>query len=237
MTSARLGLVGLGDSITHGEGNPALGVPARSWAEWLARALELPYTCLAVQGAVADDVVRGQLRRLAGRYDLGCLYVGVNDARGLHFDVAAFEPQLRRAAAGLAACCDRLLMLTIPLDLGRPRAGDSVVEANAAIRRLASARGATLVVLDDLRGWRLVLPDAVHLTAVGQLEVAERAAAALAQDGVVLRVRPAQLVTPHRSRARALSYLLTRQSVGYLIVRMRSATNRVRLAAPGRGRR
>jgi hypothetical protein len=33
-----------------------------------------------------------------------------------------------------------------------------------------------LLDLSDVRGWKLVLPDAVHLTAAGQLEVAERAA-------------------------------------------------------------
>ena len=33
--------------------------------------------------------------------------------------------------------------------------------------------------LSDLAGWTLVLPDAVHPTALGQLEIADRAAAAL----------------------------------------------------------
>ena len=37
----RLGLVALGDSITVGDGEPALGVSCRPWALWLARALEL----------------------------------------------------------------------------------------------------------------------------------------------------------------------------------------------------
>ena len=32
------GLVALGDSITNGHGEPALGVPMQSWAQWLAEA-------------------------------------------------------------------------------------------------------------------------------------------------------------------------------------------------------
>jgi len=55
------GLVALGDSITNGGGNMALGVYPRSWAQWLAMALELPYTSLAFDGATAPGVVLGQL--------------------------------------------------------------------------------------------------------------------------------------------------------------------------------
>ena len=47
----RLGLIALGDSITKGEGEPALGVSHRSWSLWLAEALDLPYTNRAVDGA------------------------------------------------------------------------------------------------------------------------------------------------------------------------------------------
>src|SRR3954447_2407291 len=78
MTTTR-GLVALGDSITNGHGEPALGVHSQSWAQWLAEALELPFTKLAADGARAADVLRDQVPRLRGPYDLACVYAGVND--------------------------------------------------------------------------------------------------------------------------------------------------------------
>ena len=42
--------------------------------------------------------------------------------------------------------CDRVLTATVPLDLGRPRAGGKVDEVNAAIE--ASAETAGALVLD-----------------------------------------------------------------------------------------
>lgn len=176
----RSGLVALGDSITYGEGGIVLGVDGRSWALWLAQALDEPYLNYAVPGARAADVLADQLPRVRGDHALGTLYVGVNDARDPGFDAAAFDRDVGRAARGLAERCARLLVLTIPLDLGRPRAGAARVQAaNASIRSAAAGAGATVVALDDLAGWRWVLPDAVHPTALGQLELADRAARAL----------------------------------------------------------
>jgi hypothetical protein len=175
----RRGLVALGDSITNGGGNMALGVYPRSWAHWLALALDLPYTGLASDGASAGDVVAEQLPRLTGDYDVGALFIGVNDVRSVGWDPGAFGRDHANALAALRACCERVVTLTIPLDLGRPRAGAKVADANALIRRLAGDAGAVVADLDDLRGWRFVLPDAVHPHAVGQLEIADRAARAL----------------------------------------------------------
>ncbi len=70
------GLVALGDSITLGEGGSVLGVTALSWAQWLARALDLPYTCYARNGAVVGEVLRDQLPRVRPGHDVACLYVG-----------------------------------------------------------------------------------------------------------------------------------------------------------------
>jgi len=176
---ARFGLVALGDSITYGEGGIVLGVDGRSWALWLAQALDLPYTNYAVCGARARDVLAGQLPRVKREYDVGALYVGVNDVRDPGFDPEAYGRDLRAAVEGLAPRCAQLLLLTLPRDLGRPPAGPRVAAANATIRASAAAAGASLVALDDLAGWRHVLPDAVHPTALGQLEIADRAARAL----------------------------------------------------------
>ncbi|MEA2124983.1 MAG: hypothetical protein QOI80_1765, partial [Solirubrobacteraceae bacterium] len=122
--TVRRGLVALGDSITRGRGGaPALGVHPQSWAQWTAEALELPFTNLAVDAAEAADVLREQVPRLAGPYDVATLHVGANDARSPGFDAAAFERAVTAIVAALRDAAERVLVLTIPQDLGRPRAG------------------------------------------------------------------------------------------------------------------
>jgi hypothetical protein len=199
------GLVALGDSITYGDVAPMLGVRSWSWAQWLATAAGLPYTGLAQPGATAPDVVESQLPALHGPYAIGCLWVGVNDVRSVDFDVDAFAAALRVAADVVARECEDVVMPTIPLDLGRPRAGAAkVLAANGVIAAEARRVGATLVGLAGLRGWKLVLPDAVHLTALGELEVADRAARALG-----LQPLPSTLTDADRSRRGAARFALT----------------------------
>jgi lysophospholipase L1-like esterase len=189
------GLVALGDSITNGHGEPALGVPAQSWAQWLAEALELPFTKLATDGAMVADVLCEQVPRLAGPYDVGCVYAGVNDVRAPGFDAGRYESDLRAVADAVGAVSRRLVLCTLPADLGRPRAAPKPRAASGVVRRVAGELGATVVELDDLAGPPWLLPDAVHPTAVGQLEIADRAARALAAPR-----RPSSLVEVHRSR-------------------------------------
>jgi hypothetical protein len=176
---SRRGLVALGDSITNGHGEPALGVTMQSWAQWLAEALELPFTKLARDGARAADVLRDFVPRLDGPYDVGCVYVGVNDTRSLDWEPAAFERAAGAIVDAVAACSERLLVCTIPTDLGRPRAAPKPWAASAILRAAAARHGAAIADLDDLAGPPWVLPDGVHPTAIGQLEMADRAARAL----------------------------------------------------------
>src|SRR5437588_4794583 len=85
----RLGVLAFGDSITNGGGELQWGVALQSWALWVARALGLPFTSYAFDGAGAADVAGRQVAEFkrvnaAGadaRYDAGCLYAGVNDVR------------------------------------------------------------------------------------------------------------------------------------------------------------
>jgi lysophospholipase L1-like esterase len=210
----RKGLVALGDSITLGEGSMALGVTPLSWAQWLARTLDLPFTCYAVNGAVAADVLHEQLARARAAYDLAVLYAGVNDVRSPDWNAAAYERDLDAIAAGLTARAERLLLLTLPHDLGRPTCAPKPLEANAAVRRVAERHGAALADLADFGGWTLVLPDVVHPTALGQLEIADRAARALGAPEL-----PSALVetprTPLRyapAHARALARQLARRA-------------------------
>jgi hypothetical protein len=201
----RPGLVALGDSITYGDVAPMLGVRSWSWAQWLATAAELPYTGLATPGATAPDVAAAQVPRLDGPYAVGCLWVGVNDVRAVDFDVDVFAAALRVTADVVARACEDVVRPTIPLDLGRPRAGAAkVLAANGVIAAEARRVGAQVVGLAGLRGWKLVLPDAVHLTALGELEVADRAARALGLEPL-----PSTLAEPDHSRRGAIRYALT----------------------------
>jgi lysophospholipase L1-like esterase len=208
----RLGVLALGDSITNGGGELQWGVALQSWALWLARGLGLPFTSYAVDGARAPDVAGSQLTGLTARaarpdarYDVGCLYVGVNDVRSPEWDPVAFTADHASALDALVERCDRVLAVTIPLDLGRPRAGARVDEANAIVEAAARARGALVL---DLRGFgarNLVMTDHVHPTAFGQVAIAEQALDVLAADGVEIRVRPSTLINPgERPRLRAL---------------------------------
>jgi lysophospholipase L1-like esterase len=193
-------VLAFGDSITNAGGELQWGVALQSWALWVARGLGLPYSPYATDGARIEDVLGAQIAAFNAtargeRYDVGCLYAGVNDVRALDWDRAAFERGHVAALAFLAERCDRVLAVTVPLDLGRPRAPDGrVEEANAAIE--ASARAARALVL-DLRGFRarnLVMTDHVHPTAFGQIAIAERALDVLAADGLPPRVRPSTLI-------------------------------------------
>ncbi len=202
-----LGVVAFGDSITNGAGEYQWGVPLQSWALWTARGLGLPYTPYAVDGAIAGDVVARQLPAFDatrahpdGRYDLGCIYIGTNDVRRPEWDPEQFSRELDDVHGGLSACCERRLAVTLPLDLGRPRASRGVQQANAAIETAAAAHGALLLDLRDFGARNLMMVDHVHPTALGQVAIAERALAVLTADGMQVRVRPAALIAYERGR-------------------------------------
>ncbi len=201
----RLGVLAFGDSITNGGGELQWGVALQSWALWTARGLGLPYTGMAADGAGAADVVARQLPAVPddARYDLGCLYVGVNDVRALDFDEPAFARDHATALAFLAERCERVLTVTFPEDLGRPRAG-WLAEGNAAVERNARAAGALLLDLRDFRARNLVMADHVHPTAFGQIAIAERALDVLAADGMTVRVRPSTLIAYETTRWKRL---------------------------------
>jgi lysophospholipase L1-like esterase len=212
----RLGVLAFGDSITNGGGELQWDVALQSWALWVARGLGLPFTTYAVDGARAHDVRHEQLPAFLARsanpearYDVGCLYVGVNDVRGPDWDAAAFAADHAAILDVLAPRCERLVLVTLPLDLGRPRAA-GVAEANAVIEAAARERGALVLDLRDFGARNLVMADHVHPTAFGQVWIAERALDVLAADGMDVRVRPSALIAPGgRNRLRALRGDLT----------------------------
>jgi lysophospholipase L1-like esterase len=203
----RLGVLAFGDSITNGGGELQWGVALQSWALWVARGFGLPYTGYAVDGARAGDVVERQIPAFHARnavpdarYDLGCLYIGVNDVRAPDWDPEAFARDHAATLAFLRERCDRVLSVLMPLDLGRPRA-PGVEQANAIIARA----GGLVLDLREFGARNLVMTDHVHPTAFGQVAIAERALDALAADGMEVRARPSALISPaERTRLRAL---------------------------------
>jgi lysophospholipase L1-like esterase len=237
VSACRLGVLAFGDSITNGGGELQWGVALQSWALWLARGLNLPYTGFATDGANVQHVLAEQLPRVsaAARYDLGCLYIGVNDVRGLDWDRAAFERGHETALAFLAERCDRLLTLTVPLDLGRPRAGAKVHEVNAAIESSAAKHGALVVDLGGFGARNLVMADHVHPTAFGQIAIAERALDVVAAAGMEPQLRPSTLIYYETTRSGRLRGDLT-YAYRHLKVSSRAAWDRFRVAGTGRAR-
>jgi lysophospholipase L1-like esterase len=208
------GLVALGDSITYGHGGMQSGLGCQSWAQWLAEAMDLPFTRYAVNGATVGDVVAHQVPRLARSYDVGALYVGVNDVRDVGWDAVAYERDMAVAAAAIAAHADRWVLLTVPTDLGLPPAGAKVAEVNAAIERVAAEHGAIRVDLRDFTGRAWVWADRVHATATGQVEIADRAARALGaplpSQTVIDPPRPDLMYGVHYARRTVREHLRAR---------------------------
>jgi lysophospholipase L1-like esterase len=197
----RLGVLAFGDSITNAGGELQWGVAMQSWAMWVARALGVPYNPYAADGAIAADVIERQLplfdRAVADRYShytLGCLYIGTNDVRLPGFDIDHFEELHNQALGFLAERCDRVLTLTIPLDMGRPRNPTLIEQANRAIERSAAAHGTLVLDLRRFGGRGVMMADHVHPTALGQVAIAKLALALLGADGLPARIDVDELI-------------------------------------------
>jgi lysophospholipase L1-like esterase len=202
-----LGVLAFGDSITNGGGELQWGLALQSWALWVARGLGLPFTVYAVDGADARHVVEWQIPAFqslsahpAARYELGCLYIGVNDVRSADYDLGRFRRDYATALEFLTSRCDRTLTLTAPLDLGRPRAGAKVRDLNAAIEDVAGKLGALVLDLRSFGSRDLVMADHVHPTALGQVAIAELALARLERDGMRTAVQPSSLISLQKTR-------------------------------------
>jgi lysophospholipase L1-like esterase len=241
-----LGVLAFGDSITNGGGELQWGVALQSWALWVARGLGLPYTGYAVDGADVHHVVHGQIPAFLSlsahpeaRYELGCLYIGVNDVRRPDFEVAAFARDYAVALAFLTGRCRRTLTMTVPLDLGRPRAGAKVAVLNAAIEETASRLGVLVVDLRSLRSRNLIMADHVHPTALGQVAIAERALATLEEVGLAPAIMPSSLISYQRTRVGGLrgdlTYAYRRTKYGREQLK-RKAVHRLRSRRAGGGR-
>lgn len=203
-------VLALGDSIMSGPEEGSYSVPPRAWPQWIAELLDLPFHRIARPGASAPDLVARDLSRIRDDYAVACVGIGTNDVRSVDWDATRYTRALDTLLRTVAPRAARGCVATVPLDLGRPRAGAKVGQLNAIVRDLARSHGFAVVALDDFGGWRWWFPDAVHPTALGQLEIARRAARALEIDR-----DPAQLAPPRRGRGPDLHYAATRQ-IGHL---------------------
>jgi len=203
-------VLALGDSIMCGPEEGAYGVPPRAWPQWIAELLDLPFHRIARPGASAPDLVARDLSRIRDDYAIACLGIGTNDVRSIAWDPARYTRALDTLSSAVGVAARRVCVATVPLDLGRPRAGAKVAELNAIVRQTAQTCGFAVVALDDFGGWRQWFPDAVHPTALGQLEIARRAARALE-----LGRDPAELAPPRTGPRSDLRYAATRQ-IGHL---------------------
>lgn len=203
-------VLALGDSIMSGPEEGSYRVPPRAWPQWIAELLDLPFHRIARPGASAPDLVARDLSRIRDDYAVACVGIGTNDVRSIDWDPTRYTRALDTLLSAVAVRSDRRCVATVPLDLGRPRAGAKVGQLNAIVRDLAQSHGFCVVSLEDFGGWRWWFPDAVHPTALGQLEIARRAARALEIDR-----DPAQLAPPERGPRSDLRYAATRQ-IGHL---------------------
>jgi lysophospholipase L1-like esterase len=236
----RLGVLAFGDSITNGGGELQWGVALQSWAQWTARGLGLAYTGYATDGARVGDVLHQQIPAFAARaahpdarYDVGCLYIGVNDVRGLDWDAEAFAADFAPALRFVRDRCERVLTLTAPLALGVPPAGPKVGDLNAVIRRSAGEVGALVVDLSTFGARNHVMVDRVHPTAFGQIAIAERALAVLEADGLAPIVAPSSLISYEMTPVGRLRGDMT-YAYRALKLRARAAAMRRRLRRSGR---
>ena len=228
-----MGVLAFGDSITNGGGELQWGVALQSWALWVARGLGLPFTTYAVDGARISDVLTVQIPAYGQRnayadasYELGCLYIGVNDVRALDWDPATFEQRLELALAFLRQRCERVLAVAAPLDMGVPPVGAKMRELNAAIERAAAGTGALMLDLRQFRARNLIMADRVHPTALGQIAIAERALDVLERDGMRVMVRPSSLVYFEVTRWKRL-----RSDATYVYRSLKEATRAARVVA------
>jgi lysophospholipase L1-like esterase len=230
-----MGVLAFGDSITNAGGELQWGVALQSWALWVARGLGLPYTGYAVDGARAPDVIAEQIPAFCRQnadaqagYDLGCLYIGVNDVRSVDWNPAVFTRAYGAALDFLTARCDRVLTATAPLTLGVPPAGNKVDTLNAIVVSEAARRGALVVDLTGFGARNHVMADRVHPTAFGQIAIAERALAVLAADGAHVHAAPASLIHFETTRGGRLrgdltyAYRATKEHARAAVLRRRA---------------
>lgn len=195
------GVVAIGDSIVNGHGDMLLGVQCQSAALWLAQAGDWAFTKYAVGGSTSQRIVDEQLPRLGGDYAVGVMNMGANDVL-FDYDADRLAANLDQAAKAMRAVCEHVVILTLPAVLGQvpgapPVRRQRVAQVNELIRSTAATHELLVLDVSDFHGPRLLRADRVHPTALGQLEIADRAAALLRSNGVAVPVQPSSIPLGH----------------------------------------
>jgi hypothetical protein len=167
---------------------------------------------LARGGACSTRVVDEQLPRIHGDFRIGTIAMGTNDVLGAG-DHRRFAINLRRAVDELLMCCETVVVVTLPSCTGatgadRAARGERVASVNASIL-VEACDNVVIIDISDLGGPTMLRGDHVHPTALGQLEIADRAATALTPR--VPLPAPSSLVAKGRmERGHFLNYPLER---------------------------
>lgn len=163
-------LLALGDSITDGHTDSMVRVPGLGFGQWVADSLEYSYTRYARGGFTSGDILAQLLPKVRAQYDLAVLSVGANDVIQ-RLPMGQFEANAESVIAHLSSHAGRLAVLSVPQS----------TTATRILGDVAAAHGAVMVDA-TLQGARLMSSDGIHPTALGQLELADRVAAALGLD-------------------------------------------------------
>ena len=178
------GVVAVGDSIIHGGFTRAQFVTPRSWAEHLAEIGGWQFTRFARGGDPSRLVVEEQLPLVVrDDYDVGALTVGANDVL-FEWDEGQFAANLDTILARLGDVADRVVVTSMSPSFRRlpgedKRIPQAVSTVNDIIARTASKHRALVVDLADFTSRRWIRPDRAHPTALGSVEIGQRAAEVL----------------------------------------------------------
>lgn len=184
-TSRRV--LGLGDSLTVGYGDPAGGWPPEFAALAAAAGTTVNIDSYAVGGWGTTDALPGLAAVLvATRPDLVVVAIGTNDAAGGGVDVAGFEARYQRI---LGTILDASSALVAPawmtysqppaspvLTAGEALRNDAIFRCLAARGWLASPPAPRLAGIVDLQpiSPSLLSPDGIHLTPAGYAVMARQ---------------------------------------------------------------
>lgn len=215
------GLVAVGDSIINGYTRSVM-VPSKSWALWVAQVAGWDFTRHSIGGASSTDVVAKQLPLIEhDDYVVAALSVGANDVL-TDWDEARYASNLDTTLTRIKACAERVVISNLPSNFRQlpgapPHFRTRTAAVNQIIDKAVAEHGVHLLDVRDLTGMRLTRADKVHPSAVGMLEMGDRAA-------WILGVEPCPSLTlegaPHRAR-------LTSKVVAAYWLRYAEATGRV----------
>jgi lysophospholipase L1-like esterase len=214
----------LGDSATHGLGDP-VGDGWRGWARILADALgqdhDVSLCNLAVPGATAADVRRDQLDdALAHCPDVASLIVGLNDTLKSSWDPQQLREDLLHCAGELAAHGALLLtarfhdhsrVFGLPKLLGRPMARRIEV-LNAVYDEIHATYGGLRIDLaahDDVYVRSFWSVDRLHPSELGHRTIACEFAAQLNEHGLVFAPPSAACTSEAPSRLHDARWMVT----------------------------